>query len=139
MKSKYPIIGYIAVWPTQKIVKVKIEPDKNHQRYVNTWGYPYKVSSIEKGIGIANAFDNRMSDDQYEEKWMDSFNIADSSLVKLYPTQEAGEKAELEKLHDQYLNEKRALRKRQERVKFANKRIQEYKTFRKIQTPYPTS
>jgi hypothetical protein len=42
----------------------------------------------------------------------------------------------LEKLHDQYLQEKRELRKQQERVKLANKQIAEYKAFGQIQTVY---
>ena len=132
--QKFPIIGFISVWPTRRIVKVKIEPDKDHKRYVNRWSYPYKISSLEKGVKIGNAFDDHFGDNPHEAKTSESFNIADPSLIKLYPSQKSAEKGELEKLHEQYTEEKRVLRIQQERVKQANKQIAEYKAFKQIQT-----
>jgi hypothetical protein len=115
--QKFPIIGYIAVWPSNRIVKVKVEPCKNNPLY------PFVLISLEKGVKLGTLQSNR-------------FHIADPSLITLYKSRKEGEKAELEKLHDQYLQEKRELRKQQERVKLANKQIAEYKAFGQIQTVY---
>jgi hypothetical protein len=119
MESKFPIIGFVSVWPSNRIVKVKVEPCKNEV-------YPFRVTSLEKGVKIGGSA-------ELGEGW-DGYNIVDPSLITLYKSREEGEKAELEKLHDQHLIEKKALKKQEERVKSANRRIAEYKMFKQIQT-----
>jgi hypothetical protein len=107
----------MAIWPSNQIVKVKVEPYEHS-------AYPFRVVSLEKNIAIGGVFSDGVS----------GFNIVDPMFIELYPSRKAGEKAELEKLHDQHLQEKIALSKQAKRVKAANKRISEYKAFKQIQT-----
>lgn len=115
MESKFPIIGYISVWPSNRIVKVKIEQCVNEV-------FPFRVVSLEQSVQIGPLS---------EQVW---YYVADPSLITLYKSRKEGEKTELEKLHDQHLTEKREMRKQEKRVKLANKRIAEYKKFKQIQT-----
>ena len=124
MKDIFLIIGYIAVWPSNRIVKVKIE-----RCNWRTCGYSFIVVSLEKGVKIG-------TDCYYFPDGIAYFYIADPSLITLYKSREEGEKAELEKLHDQHLTEKREMRKQEKRVKLANKRIAEYKRFKQIHTVF---
>ena len=100
----------------QKIVKVKIEPCENSE-------YPFRITSLEKDIKIGGSSD-------FGEGW-DYYNIIDPSFIELYPTQEAGEKAELEKLHKHFAEQRRTLREQQRRYKWSLKQVQEYKSFKR--------
>ena len=51
LSKKFPIIGYIAVWPSNRIVKVKVEKCDSH-----TCGYPFVVTPLEKGVKIWDEF-----------------------------------------------------------------------------------
>ena len=117
MESKFPIIGYIAVWPSNRIVKVKVEQCVNEV-------FPFRVVSFENGVQIGPLSG---------QVW---YYTADPSLITLYKSRKEGEKAELEKLHTQHLTEKREMRKQEKRVKLANKRIAEYKRFKQIHTVF---
>lgn len=131
MKYPFPIIGYISVWPSHRIVKVKID-----RCSWQTCGYPFVVTSLKKGVHLEKGVEfsglTQMNCEGFEQ-----FYIADPSLVNLYPSRKAAEKCELDKLHDQYLIEKRALAAQQKRVKWANKRIAEYKKFNELQSFAP--
>ena len=100
MESKFPIIGYISVWPSNRIVKVKIEQCVNEV-------FPFRVVSLEQSVQIGPLS---------EQVW---YYVADPSLITLYKSRKEGEKTELEKLHDQHLTEKREMRKQEKRVKLA--------------------
>jgi hypothetical protein len=109
--TKKPLMtGYMAVWPTQKLVKVKIEPCQHV--------FPFVVSAVDP-----------------LEKNFESFPIADLSFVKLYKTEKEAEKGELAKLHKQYSAERRALRVQQQRYKWALRQIEDYKHFGSLQNP----
>ena len=99
----------MAVWPTQRLVKVKIEPCLSV--------FPFVVSAV-------NPLDR-----------FESFPIPDLSFVKLYKTEKEGEKAELAKLHKQYAAERRALRIQQQKYKWALRQVQDYKHFSALQNP----
>ena len=100
----------MAVWPSRKLVKVKIEPCQSV--------FPFRVSAVDP-----------------LEKNFESFPIADLSLVTLYKTVRAGEKIELEKLHKQYAAERRALRHQQQKYKWALRQVEDYKHFGELQNP----
>ena len=119
MSPIYPIIGYISTWPHRRIVKVKVEPDEHSE-------YPFRVTSLERGVKIGGSF--------VLGEGFEAYNVVDPSFVELYPSRKKAEECELNKLHAQYLQEKRELAKQQKRVKMANKRIFEYKKFKEVQT-----
>ena len=121
LSKKFPIVGYIAVWPSNRIVKVKIE-------LCSRCVLPFVVTSLEKGVKPDDTTCQLNSDGLY------FYHVAACELVNLYPSRRTAEKAELEKLHDQHLQEKIALSKQAKRVKLANKRIFEYKAFKQSQT-----
>ncbi len=100
----------MAVWPTQKLVKVKIEPCQ--------CVFPFLVSAVDPN-----------------EKNFESFPIPHPSFVTLHKTENEGEKAELSKLHKQYSAERRALRVQQQRYKWALRQIEDYKHFGSLQNP----
>lgn len=104
------MIGYMAVWPTQKLVKVKVEPCHT--------ALPFFVSAVDPN-----------------EKNFESFSIAHLSFISLYKTEKEGEKAELTKLNKQYAKERRALRIQQQKYKWALRQVQDFKHFGKLQNP----
>lgn len=108
--------------PSNRIVKVKI--DKCDWPCSN----PFTVISLEKGV--------RIDSSPLGGHFGNTLYLTDPSLITLYKSRKEAEKSELEKLHDQYLQEKRELKKQQERVKLANKRIAEYKAFKQLQTVF---
>lgn len=110
-KTTIIAVGYMAVWPTRKLVKVKIEPC----RYV----FPFLVSPVDPN-----------------EKDLAPFPIADPSLIRLYKTLEQAEKAELELIHKEYSAERRKLRVQQQKYKWALRRIEDYKHFGHLQQPF---
>jgi hypothetical protein len=112
MKSNKKLImtGYMAVWPTQKLVKVRIEPCQSV--------CPFRVVAVDPN-----------------EKKFESFLIPDPSFVELHRTELAGEKCELDKLNRQYSKERRALRVQQQKYKWALRQVQDYKHFGALQNP----
>lgn len=119
-KQKLPIEGYLSVWPTQKIVKVKIE----------LADCKFRVTSLERGVDIGG---NPIMFSDF-----DSYTVADPSLVKLYPSYKSAFKGELKKLHSLYAKERRALRIQQERYKWMLRQVEDYKNFEKLQNPFFT-
>ena len=100
----------MAVWPTQRLVKVKIEPCGTV--------FPFMVVAADP-----------------KEKRFESFPIPDPSFVKLYRTEKEGEKGELTKLNKQYAKERRALRVQQQKYKWSLRQVQDYKHFGSLQNP----
>jgi hypothetical protein len=111
MKTKILATGFMAVWPTRKLVKVKIEPCQAV--------CPFRVSAVDP-----------------LEKNFESFLVSDISFVTLYKTKKQGEKVVLESLHKQYAAERRALRHQQQKYKWALRQIEDYKHFTELQNPY---
>lgn len=109
--SQIIAVGYMAVWPTRKLVKVKVEPCQHV--------FPFLVSPIDPN-----------------EKELAPFPIAKLSSIRLYKTLEQGEKIELNKIHKEYSAERRALRVQQQRYKWALRRIEDYKHFGSLQQPF---
>lgn len=101
----------MAVWPSRKLVKVKITPCQTV--------FPFLVSPVDP-----------------LEKSLEPFPIADLSLIRLYKTAEQGEKIELNKIHREYSAERRALRVQQQRYKWALRNIEDYKHFGALQNPF---
>ena len=114
------MVGFIAVWPHNRIVQVKVEQSDDSI-------YPFRVTSLQVGVKINHLFFG-------EDGGVDSFCICDPSFINLYKSRQQAERCELEKLHDAYLQEKRAMRKQEKRVKMANKQIAEYKAFGQTQS-----
>jgi hypothetical protein len=109
MKIKPIATGFMAVWPTRKVVKVRID----HCRNV----FPFIVSAV----------------DPLER--FEAFPIADPSLVQLYPSLKAALAGELEKLHEEYCKERRRLRTQTRRYKWALRQVEDYKHFEELQNP----
>ncbi len=104
-------IGFMSVWPTRRLVKVKIE----HCSCV----FPFLVSAVD-----------------LNEKDFESFPIPHPSFVTLYKTEKEGEKAELAKLQKEYADERRALRVQQQKYKWALRQVEDYKHFGALQNPF---
>lgn len=116
----------MAHWPSQRIVRVRVE--KSNWR---TCGYPLKVVSLEPSVDISNGI--IMCNDAREKN---SFYIAGLEVITLYKTRRQAEKAQLEKLQDEYAAERKAVRTQAKRYKWALKRVQEFKAFKLVQTPF---
>ena len=111
MKTIKPIMtGYMAVWPTQKLVRVKIEPCQ--------CVFPFVVVAVDP-----------------KEKNFESFPIPHPSFVTLHKTEKEGEKAVIASLNKQYAQERRNLRVQQQKYKWALRQVQDYKHFGALQNP----
>ena len=117
MAQKFPIIGYYPVWPSRRIVKVKIE-------LVEHGVYPFVVSSLEPTVKITDHGDG------------EHFGIASPEVISLYASRKQGEKDQLEKAHTEYAQLRRELRKAQRKYKWGLKMVAEYKKFKELQTPF---
>lgn len=113
-EPKLPLIGFVALWPNNQIVKVKID------RQTNQKGYPFQMESLDPKIRLVQQL------------------MSNLEGITLYKTEQAAEKGELEKLHTEYRQAKRALRNAEKRVKFANRRVFEFKNFGKLVSVYFT-
>jgi len=102
--------GYMAVWPTQRIVKVNIEP-----------------------CGIVFPFMVVAADPK--ETRFESFPIPDPSFIRVHKTEADAERCELAKLNRQYAKERKALRIQQQKYKWALRQVQDYKHFGSLQNP----
>ena len=114
-KQTFPIVGFMAIQPSKRIVKVMIEPCHDNV-------FPFVVRSLERSVAPDNDCCQFVNG-----RWQ--FRIVDPSIITLYKSRKKAEKAQLEKLHDQYRNEKRALRLQEKRVKLANQQVAEYKAY----------
>ena len=116
-QCKRPTIGYMSVWPSRRIVRVKVE------RVNDNSGYPFVVSSLEPNVDIANGL--VLYQDQRK---VSGFRIASLELIKLYRSRRQAEKIELELLHKEYAQFRK--------LKWTLRRVQEFKAFKLVQTPF---
>ena len=117
MAQKFPIIGYYPVWPSRRIVKVKIEEVKNS-------AMPFRVTCL----------DDTPSNVEFGKD--DFFFIAGLETISLYASRKQGEKDQLEKAHTEYAKLRRELRMAQRKYKWGLKMVAEYKKFKQLQTPF---
>lgn len=122
----FPIIRYMAVWPTRRIAKVQIDRCKDKLS-----GYPLTVTSLEPTIDIGNG--QLMYGDA---RLPNGFHIAGLEVLELYRSRRQAEKLELEKVHKEYAQLRRDLRTAQRKYKWGLKVVAEYKKFKQIQTPF---
>ena len=127
MRNKPPFIRYMAAWPSKRIVKVRVEP----ANFPNS-GYPYRIVSLEPSVDIVNGIFIVM-DARIEG--VNGFYVAGLEVVTLYKTRRGAEKAQLEELHKQYAELRRALRTAQKHYKWALKAVEDYKAFKQLNTP----
>lgn len=119
--KKTKLDGYISIWPTRRIVKVSITKLSNTD-------YPIRVTSLERGVSIGGF--------ETSKKSFDYFDIADISLITVYPTYAKAVKTELESIHETYAKERRALRHQQLRYKWTLRSVDDYKHFDELQVPF---
>lgn len=124
-QCKRPTIGYMSVWPSRRIVRVKVE------RVNDNSGYPFVVSSLEPNVDIANGL--VLYQDQRK---VSGFRIASLELIKLYRSRRQAEKIELELLHKEYAAQRREARTQFRKLKWTLRRVQEFKAFKLVQTPF---
>lgn len=117
--TKYPLIGYISHWPSRRIVKVRVDLNKEQGSE-----YPLVVTSLDKTVNISGT-----------SGLPNGFRIAALDVIKLYPTQRSAERAVLEQLHKEYAQARRELRQYQKAYKTALKRVEEWKAFKQILVP----
>jgi hypothetical protein len=110
---KFPMVGYMAVHPDRRIVKVKVDNNGRSQ-----W-YSYRIVSLDP-------------DFQFGMTENSSVCVSDVSAIGFYPSREKAIKGELEKLHKEYRDSKRALRLAEKKVKWTNRRVFEYKNYEKL-------
>jgi hypothetical protein len=122
----FPIVRYMAHWPSRRIVKVQIDRCKDKLS-----GYPLTVTSLEPTIDIGNGR-IMMSD----ARLVNGFHIAGLEVLELYRSRKQAEKLELEKIHKEYAQLRRDLRTAQRKYKWGLKVVAEYKKFKQIQTPF---
>ena len=122
----FPIVRYMAVWPSRRIAKVQIDRCKDKLS-----GYPLTVTSLEPTIDIGNG--QIMYGDA---RLPNGFHIADLEVLELYRSRRQAEKLELEKVHKEYAQLRRDLRTAQRKYKWGLKVVAEYKKFKQIQTPF---
>jgi hypothetical protein len=115
----FPIIRYIVHHPTRRIVRVKIEKVQNGE-------YPFKAVSLEP----VNISGMPMCCDVHCEN---AFFFADLTVLTTYKTRRQAEKAELEKLQDEYCEARSSLRKVQNYYKLKHRQLQDYKHFGELQ------
>lgn len=118
----------MAHWPSQRIVRVKVDTVKTLPKRIQ---YPLKVVSLEPSVDISNGV--VMYSDARDTN---GFYIAGLEVITLYKTRRQAEKAELKKLQDEYAAERKAVRTQAKRYKWALKRVQEFKAFKQVQTPF---
>ena len=124
----FPIFRYMAVWPSRRVVRVKIDRVRDGTKRIQ---YPLKVTSTEPNVSIANGITLYMN--AFCE---DGFYIADLDTVTFYKSRKQGEKTEMENVHKQYAQLRRDLRTAQKKYKWGLKVVAEYKKFKQIQTPF---
>ena len=125
MNRNYPVIGYMSVWPSRRIVRVKVE------RVNDNSGYPFTVSSLEPNVDIANGL--VLYQDQRK---VSGFRIASMDVIKIYRSRRQAEKIELELLHKEYAAQRREARNQARKMKWALRRVEEFKAFKLVQTPF---
>lgn len=124
MKRKLPLIGYISHWPSRRIVKVRVSKTTDPRAE-----YPLKVISLESNVNIGNG---RI---MYPSSQLgNGFYIVSLDVITLYKTRRAAEKDTLKTLHDEYAAQRRLVRKDQKNLKFALKRVSEWKAFKQVLT-----
>jgi hypothetical protein len=122
----FPIVRYMAVWPSRRIVRVQIDRCKDKLS-----GYPLTVTSLEPTVDIGNGV--IMYGDARLEN---GFHIAGLEVLELYKSRRQGEKDQLEKAHKEYAQLRRDLRTAQKKYKWGLKVVAEYKKFKQLHTPF---
>ena len=122
----FPIIRYMAVWPSRRVVRGKIDRCKDRLS-----GYPLTVTSLEPTVDIGNG--QLMYGDA---RLPNGFHIAGLEVLELYRSRRQGEKDQLEKAHKEYAQLRRDLRTAQRKYKWGLKMVAEYKKFKELHTPF---
>ena len=127
-RNKYPMIAYMAVWPSRRVAKVQVDLCKNKLS-----GYPLTVTSLEPTVDIGNGVlmygDARLAN---------GFHIAGIEVLELYQSRKQGEKDQLEKAHKEYALLRRELRLAQRKYKWGLKMVAEMKKFKQLHNPFFT-
>jgi len=117
--KKYPITGYVAIWPTNQVIKVRIDKLGRSQ-----W-WPYQIVALEEKFEFGISGTNKIC------------SLADpKTSFKIYPSRQKAEKSVLEKLHKQYREARKARREAEQKEKWANRQVFEYKNFGKLMSPF---
>ena len=107
----------MSTWPSRRVVRVKVEKVNDNS------GYPFVVSSLEPNVDISNGM-------------VSGFRIASIDLIKIYRSRRQAEKIELELLHKEYAVQRREARNQARKMKWALRRVEEFKAFKLVQTPF---
>lgn len=116
---KFPITGYMVVCPDNRIVKVRIDNTGRSQFY------PCEITSLEPNFQFGLSGTNRIC--------IPECTVA----LSLYPSRKKALKAETEKLHKAYREARKARREAEQKEKWANRRLFEYKNYERFLS-FPT-
>ncbi len=117
---KFPMTGYISVLPDKRIVKVKIDNTGKSQFF------PYQITALDIGFIFGSTGTNKMC-------------VGNISNLTLHPSRQKAFKSELEKFHKAYCEAKKARREAEQKEKWANKRVFEFKNYERILSFCPTA